>query len=327
MPVSTDAEPARLAWLGLAGPTAAGKTALALAVARRWPVEIVSVDSALVYRGMDIGTAKPSAAERAEVPHHLLDLIGPEQAYSAAQFVADARRLIAEIGARGRWPLLVGGTMMYFKALVDGIDEMPAADPAVRAAIDAEAAAVGWPALHAQLALVDPATAARLAPNDSQRIQRALEVWRVGGTPLSALHRRADRATPPADGKLIALEPAQRAWLHDRIARRFDAMLAAGFLDEVRRLRANPALHLDLPSMRCVGYRQAWQALDAGDPPDLRALRDRGVAATRQLAKRQVTWLRSMAHRHVVEADAADVEERLLAAVEAHLGAPGTGPR
>ena len=327
MPVSTDAGPARLAWLGLAGPTASGKTALALAVARRWPVEIVSVDSALVYRGMDIGTAKPSAAERAQVPHHLLDLIGPEHAYSAAQFVADARRLIAEIGARGRWPLLVGGTMMYFKALVDGIDEMPAADPAVRAAIDAEAAAVGWPALHAQLALVDPATAARLAPNDSQRIQRALEVWRVGGTPLSALHRRADRAAPPADGALVALEPAQRAWLHERIARRFDAMLAAGFLDEVRQLRANPALHLDLPSMRCVGYRQAWEALDVGDPPDLRELRDRGVAATRQLAKRQVTWLRSMAQRHVVEADAADVESRLLAAVEAHLGTPGTGPR
>ena len=318
---------ADLQWLGLAGPTASGKTALALALARRWPVEIVSVDSALVYRGMDIGTAKPGAAERAAAPHHLLDIIGPRQSYSAAQFVADARRLIAEIRARGRWPLLVGGTMMYFKALVDGIDEMPAADPAVRAAIDAEAAAVGWPALHAQLALVDPATAARLAPNDSQRIQRALEVWRVGGTPLSALHRRADRAAPPADGALVALEPAQRAWLHERIARRFDAMLAAGFLDEVRQLRANPALHLDLPSMRCVGYRQAWEALDAGDPPDLRELRDRGVAATRQLAKRQVTWLRSMAQRHVVEADAADVEVRLLAAVEAHLGTPGTGPR
>ena len=313
-------------WLGLAGPTASGKTALALALARRWPVEIVSVDSALVYRGMDIGTAKPSAAERAVAPHHLLDLIAPEQSYSAAQFVADARRLIAGIRGRGRWPLLVGGTMMYFKALVDGIDEMPAADPAIRAEIDAEAAQVGWPALHAQLAHVDPATAARLAPNDSQRIQRALEVWRSSGTPLSTLHLRARREAPPPDGALIALEPASRAWLHARIAQRFDAMLDAGFLDEVRGLRANPALHLDLPSMRCVGYRQAWEALDAADPPALADLRERGVAATRQLAKRQITWLRSMAHRQVVEADAADVEARLVAVVASLIGPPGTAP-
>jgi tRNA dimethylallyltransferase len=316
--------PADPRWLGLAGPTAAGKTALALALARRWPVEIVSVDSALVYRGMDIGTAKPGAAERAAAPHHLLDLIAPAQSYSAAQFVADARRLIAEIRGRGRWPLLVGGTMMYFKALVDGIDEMPAADPAIRAAIDAEAAQAGWPALHAQLAQVDPVTAARLAPNDSQRIQRALEVWRSSGTPLSTLHLRARRETPPPDGALIALEPASRAWLHARIAQRFDAMLDAGFLDEVRGLRADPALHLDLPAMRCVGYRQAWEALDAGDPPDLAELRERGVAATRQLAKRQITWLRGMAHRHVVEADAADVEARLVAVVESLIGPPGT---
>ena len=183
-------------WIGLAGPTAAGKTGLALALARRWPVEIVSVDSALVYRGMDIGTAKPDAAERAAVPHHLVDLIDPAEAYSAAQFVADARCLVDAIRARGRWPLLVGGTMMYFKALVDGIDEMPPADPAVRAALDAEAAARGWPAMHAELARVDPGTAARLAPQDSQRIQRALEVWRVGGVPLSMLQRRAAGARP-----------------------------------------------------------------------------------------------------------------------------------
>jgi len=318
--------PMALTWLGLAGPTASGKTALALALARRWPVEIVSVDSALVYRGMDIGTAKPSAAERAAAPHHLLDIIGPAQSYSAAQFVADARRLIGEIRARGRWPLLVGGTMMYFKALVDGIDDMPAADPDIRAAIDAEAAAEGWPALHARLALVDPVTAARLAPNDSQRIQRALEVFRASGTPLSALHLRAQREAPPIDGALIALEPASRAWLHARIAQRFDAMLAAGFLDEVRVLRRDPALHLDLPSMRCVGYRQAWEALDAGDPPDLATLRERGVAATRQLAKRQITWLRSMGHRQVVEADAADVEARLVSLVESLIGSPGTTP-
>jgi len=313
-------------WLGLAGPTAAGKTALALALARRWPVEIVSVDSALVYRGMDIGTAKPSAGERAAAPHHLLDIIEPSQSYSAAQFVADAGRLIAEIRARGRWPLLAGGTMMYFKALIDGIDALPAADPAIRAAIDAEAARLGWPALHAQLAEVDPVTAARLKPNDSQRIQRAIEVWRASGTPLSTLHQRAQRAAPPADATLFALEPASRAWLHARIAQRFDAMLQAGFLDEVRRLRADPALHLDLPSMRCVGYRQAWEALDACDPPDLAELRERGIAATRQLAKRQITWLRSMAHRQVVEADAVDVEARLVAAVEAAIGPPGTAP-
>ena len=318
--------PAPLKWLGLAGPTAAGKTALALAIARRWPVEIVSVDSALVYRGMDIGTAKPSAEEQAAAPHHLLDIIAPAQSYSAAQFVADARRLVDEIRARGRWPLLVGGTMMYFKALVDGIDEMPAADPVIRAAIDEEAARVGWPAMHAQLALVDPATAGRLKPNDSQRIQRALEVYRAGGTPLSALHQRAHRERPPLDGALLALEPASRAWLHARIAQRFDAMLTSGFLDEVRRLRADPALDLDLPSMRCVGYRQAWEALDAGDPPDMGDIRERGIAATRQLAKRQVTWLRSMAHRHVVEADAADVEARLVALVESLIGPPGTSP-
>ena len=318
--------PAELKWLGLAGPTASGKTGLALALARRWPVEIVSVDSALVYRGMDIGTAKPSAAELAAVPHHLIDLIDPAQSYSAAQFVADARRLIAEIRARGRWPLLVGGTMMYFKALVDGIDAMPAADPTIRATLDAEAASVGWPAMHAQLRLVDPVTAARLAPNDSQRIQRALEVFRAGGVPLSTLHLRAQRDAPPHDGALVALEPASRAWLHARIAQRFDAMLEAGLLDEVRRLRADPALNLDLPSMRCVGYRQAWEALDVGDPPDMAVIRERGIAATRQLAKRQVTWLRSMAHRQVVEADADDVEARLLGLVESLLGPAGTAP-
>ena len=313
-------------WLGLAGPTASGKTALALALAQRWPMEIVSVDSALVYRGMDIGTAKPSAAEQAAAPHHLLDLIDPAQSYSAAQFVADARRLIDQIRARGRWPLLVGGTMMYFKALVDGIDEMPAADPAIRAAIDAEAARLGWPAMHARLAEVDPATAARLKPNDSQRIQRALEVWRASGTALSTLHQRARRAAPARDGALVALEPASRAWLHARIAQRFDAMLGAGFLDEVRRLRADPALNLDLPSMRCVGYRQAWEALDASDPPDMAELRERGIASTRQLAKRQITWLRSMGHRQVVQADAADVHARLLQVVESLIGTEGTAP-
>jgi tRNA dimethylallyltransferase len=316
-----------LEWLGLAGPTASGKTALALALAARWPVEIVSVDSALVYRGMDIGTAKPDAAERAAVPHHLLDLIEPEDSFSAAQFVADARRLVAEIRARGRWPLLVGGTMMYFKALVDGLDALPPADPNVRAALDAEAASRGWPALHEELARVDPVTAARLAPNDSQRIQRALEVYRIGGVPLSALHGRAARAPEPgAAHALIALEPRERAWLHERIARRFDTMLAAGLVDEVRALRRRPGLNLELPSIRCVGYRQAWEALDAADPPDLAALRERGIAATRQLAKRQVTWLRSMPWRHVVEADAEDVEQRLMATARTLLGPESSAP-
>jgi len=317
---------ASLKWLGLAGPTASGKTGLALALARRWPVEIVSVDSALVYRGMDIGTAKPSPEEQAAAPHHLLDIIEPAQSYSAALFVADARRLIDEIRARGRWPLLVGGTMMYYKALVDGIDEMPAADPAIRAEIDAEAACAGWPAMHAKLALVDPVTAGRLQPNDSQRIQRALEVFRSGGVALSTLHQRARRDAPARDGALIALEPADRAWLHARIAQRFDAMLAGGFLDEVRRLRADPALNLDLPSMRCVGYRQAWEALDVADPPDLVDIRERGIAATRQLAKRQITWLRSMGDRLIVQADAPDVQERLLSVIQKLIGSTGSPP-
>ena len=324
----------RPAWLALAGPTASGKTALSLAIADRWPVEIVSVDSALVYRGMDIGTAKPSAAERARVPHHLLDLIEPKESYSAARFVADANRLIDEIRGRGRWPLLVGGTMMYFKALVDGLDRLPAADPAVRAALDAEAAERGWPAMHTELARVDPVTAARLHATDAQRIQRALEVWRVAGVPLSSLHRRDDVPGGPGDGVpgrrdglMLSLEPDDRAWLHARIAQRFDAMLAAGFLDEVRALRLRqPALQAGLPSMRCVGYRQAWEALDEagarGQPAaiDVAALRERGIAATRQLAKRQVTWLRSMPDRVAIAADAPDVEARVLAAVAQRIG-------
>lgn len=305
-------------WVGIAGPTASGKSALALEIAASWhrPVEIVSVDSALVYRGMDVGTAKPTTAERAAVPHHLIDLLDPAQPYSAAQFAADATRLIGEIAARGALPLLVGGTMLYFKALVDGLDEIPAADAAIRAALDAEAAARGWPALHAELARIDPPTAARLAPNDAQRIQRALEVWRATGRPLSSYHRRTANATP--DAALIALEPASRAWLHERIARRFAAMLDAGLLDEVRRLRARGDLHLGLPSMRCVGYRQAWQALDeglAGDALRQRVL-DTGVAATRQLAKRQLTWLRGMPWRRVVACDAATAAADLRAALQ-----------
>jgi tRNA dimethylallyltransferase len=307
------AEPLRA--VGLAGPTASGKSTLALAAATRWPVEIISVDSAQVYRGLDIGTAKPSAAERAAVPHHLIDILAPTEAYSAARFVADTRRLIGEINARGRTALLVGGTMLYFKALTGGLDSMPAADPSVRAALDARAAAEGWPALHAELARVDPVTAARLPPTDAQRIQRALEVWTISGQPLSAFHGQG--RAPGLELPLLALEPASRPWLHTRIAQRFDAMLAAGLVDEVRALRARTDLYPDLPALRCVGYRQAWAALDAGD---LAPLRDQGIAATRQLAKRQLTWLRSMA-RSVVACDADDAEAAGLAALNRLLAA------
>ncbi|MEJ1171774.1 tRNA (adenosine(37)-N6)-dimethylallyltransferase MiaA [Variovorax sp. CCNWLW235] len=314
MPPSVAASglPEKLKYIALAGPTASGKTAVALAVAQLRPVEIVSVDSALIYRGMDIGTAKPSKAEQASVPHHLIDIRDPAESYSAAAFVADATRLVEEIRARGALPLLVGGTMLYFKALFDGIDAMPAADAAVRSRIDAEAAALGWPAMHARLAQVDPATAARLAPQDSQRIQRALEVWESSGQPLSSFHAGENKAAKGlAGGALFSLEPADRAWLHARIADRFDAMLTAGFLDEVKALRARGDLSTELPSMRCVGYRQAWEMLDAcgNERPGAKAiaeLRERGVAATRQLAKRQITWLRSMPERAIIACDAPD---------------------
>jgi tRNA dimethylallyltransferase len=309
--------------LALAGPTASGKSAAALAIARAHEVEIISVDSALVYRGMDIGTAKPTRAERALVPHHLIDIRDPLQAYSAAEFAADATALIAQINARGRLALLVGGTMLYFKALFEGLDPMPPADAGVRASLEAEAAIQGWPALHAALAQVDPATAARLAPQDAQRIQRALEVFRITGQPLSSFH--AAKARQPASvgavaaPTLVSLEPQDRGWLHARIAGRFDAMLGAGFLDEVKALRARGDLHADLPSMRCVGYRQAWELLDAHEaragsgPFPLAELRDRGIFATRQLAKRQLTWLRSMPERRVIACDAPDALEQVLA--------------
>ena len=321
--------------LVLAGPTACGKSSLALALARTLAperhIEIVSVDSALVYRGLDIGTAKPSTQERAEVPHHLIDLIEPTEAYSAARFVADAHAACAAIRARGALPLLVGGTMLYVKALREGLDDIPPSDPAVRAALDARAAAEGWPALHAELARVDPLTAARLAPRDAQRIQRALEVYLGSGRPLSSFQRlgtsRAEAAWAPGasdahrlrpDWPLVALEPASRAWLHARIAERFDAMLASGFVDEVRGLRARGDLRADLPSMRCVGYRQAWEALDRGD---LSGLREAGIAATRQLAKRQLTWLRGMADRTVVACDEGDPLPALTAWVQRALAA------
>ncbi len=297
----------------LAGPTASGKTALALALADRLPIEIISVDSALVYRGMDIGTAKPNAQELAQVPHHLIDIIDPAESYNAARFVLDANRLMGEIRARGRLPLLVGGTMLYIKALLDGLDDIPSATPEVRAMLDARAAAEGWPALHAELTRVDPLTAQRLAPNDAQRIQRALEVWHTSGRPISDFQRRHREGAPDAaalakpHGLLLSLEPTERTWLHERIGLRFAQMMAQGFVDEVRRLRQRSDLHLGLPSVRCVGYRQVWEALDQDldlDDPEVRTdVAERGAAATRQLAKRQITWLRSMPWRHVLPCD------------------------
>ncbi|MDX2219468.1 MAG: tRNA (adenosine(37)-N6)-dimethylallyltransferase MiaA [Burkholderiales bacterium] len=304
----------------LLGPTASGKSAAAMHLARHLPVEIVSIDSAQVYRGMDVGTAKPSAAERAAVPHHLIDLIDPTDAYSAAQFHADASRLIADIHARGRLPLLVGGTMLYVKALEEGLSNLPEADANIRKMLEAEAAERGWPAMHAELARIDPPTAARLKPNDSQRVQRALEVFRITGQPLSALQgARTGRAAPFAALKL-ALIPSDRAVLHERIAVRFDAMLANGLVEELRLLQSRFTLSPALPSMRCVGYRQAWDFL-AGDI-DARALREQGIAATRQLAKRQHTWLRSMTGVETLDCLDAALADQVRERVERWMAAP-----
>ena len=307
--------------IALVGPTASGKTAAALALAaalrERGGAEIISVDSALVYRGMDIGTAKPSREELAQVPHHLIDIIDPLQSYSAAEFAKDATRLIGEIRARGKTPLLVGGTMLYLKALLEGLNDMPPSDPQVRADIQQRAAERGWPAMHDQLQAVDPVTAARLAPGDSQRIGRALEVWTITGQPLSAFHQGTKPKTPRWHIPVISLEPLDRAWLHERIAQRFDAMLATGFLDEVRALRARGDLNPDLPSMRCVGYRQAWQGLEEGW--SAAEIRERGIFATRQLAKRQLTWLRGIPQRTVVAADAPQALKQTLDAAMASV--------
>ena len=315
-------------FIALVGPTASGKTAAALALAEEVPIEVISVDSALVYRGMDIGTAKPTRDERARVPHHLIDILEPTQAYSAADFWRDAHRLAQEIRARGNHPLLVGGTMLYIKALREGIDHLPSAVPEVRAAIEAQAAAEGWPALHAELARVDPATAARLPPHDAQRISRALEVWRVSGKPLSAwFSDTAQRALPGTAVQLVSLEPEQRGWLHERIAQRFAQMMNDGFLEEVRRLRARGDLHPDLPSMRCVGYRQAWHALDqaqslgVSEASLLPSLVETGVAATRQLAKRQLTWLRGMHDRQGIACDAPDATAQAVRSLRALITA------
>ena len=281
--------------LALMGPTASGKTACALALAQRLGGEIVSVDSALVYRGLDIGAAKPTVDEQAQVPHHLIDLREPWQPYSAAEFANDARIAINDIVARGKVPILAGGTGLYFRALLDGLSDMPEADDAVRAQISTEAQAQGWTALHAQLAEVDPIAAARIHATDAQRIQRALEVYRLSGRPISAWQREARGQRLPLKVLKLVLAPPERGILHARIERRFDAMLEAGFLDEVRALRSLPPLQvhptpLDLPALRAVGYRQAWEHLEGGSSPA--QFRERAIAATRQLAKRQFTWLR-----------------------------------
>jgi tRNA dimethylallyltransferase len=273
----------------LMGPTASGKTALAVELARRFPVELISVDSALVFRDMDIGTAKPPPEVRAEFPHRLIDLITPEEVYSAARFRTEALSAMADIRTAGRVPLLVGGTMLYFRALQEGLADLPQADAALRAEIEAEAAARGWPALHAELARLDPPTAARLKPHDAQRLQRALEICRLSGRPMSELLAHGKSAPPPYRFLRIALLPTVRAELHARIASRFQAMLAAGLIEEVERLRRRYRLDASLPSMRCVGYRQVWE-WQAGAYRRAELL-ERGIFATRQLAKRQITWL------------------------------------
>ena len=315
--------------LAIAGPTASGKTGLALAIAAHLQdqggAEIISVDSALVFKGMNIGTAKPSASELAAVPHHLIDIRDPLNAYSAAEFAHDALACVADIRSRGKMPILVGGTMLYFKALMEGLNDMPAANAEVRAGIQAEAENLGWPAMHALLRQVDPLTAARLAPADSQRISRALEVFRISGKALSSFHQLNVAPAEPANSNalhwanapLLSLEPTDRSWLHKRIEQRFDDMLSNGFLDEVKDLRARGDLTPDLPAMRCVGYRQAWEALDGTLP--MSELRDRGVFATRQLAKRQITWLRSLPQRTVFEAECENVLKQALAWVDRQL--------
>ena len=300
--------------VAIMGPTASGKTAAALAIARQIPSEIISVDSALVYRGMDIGTAKPSAEELASVPHHLIDIIEPTDSYSVAQFSASTIRLVDEISARGKLPLLVGGTMMYFKGLTDGLDDLPTANAELRVAIEEEASRIGWPAMHDKLRKLDPATAERLKPNDAQRINRALEIIELSGRPMSELLAKRAKTVLPFELLSFALEPSERSVLHARIATRFDQMLGerddSGIVAEVAGLRARGDLHPGLPSMRCVGYRQAWDYLDG--TIDRPALRETGIIATRQLAKRQLTWLRSMPERVVLDCLAANTADAML---------------
>ena len=301
------------------GPTASGKTAVALDLARVLPCEIVSVDSALVYKDMDIGTAKPGPAERASVRHHLVDIIEPHEAYSAARFRDDALAAMREITERGNIPLLVGGTMLYFKALVEGLNELPEADPMIRLVIDTMAQEEGWPAVHAKLATLDPETAARLDPNDTQRVQRALEIYYISGKTMAELLQKPRYVYFPYTPIKIALVPADRSVLHERIEQRFDEMLENGLIAEVEHLREEYGLDATMPSMRAVGYRQAWQHLNG--ELDRAELREQGIAATRQLAKRQLTWLRSMEDFVAFDALAADVGERVLEYVRRELEA------
>ncbi len=305
----------------LMGPTASGKTALACELGERFPLDLVSVDSALVYRGMDIGTAKPDPATLARHPHALVDIRDPGQPYSAADFRADALPVMQRISAQGRVPLLVGGTGLYFRALQQGLSDLPEADPAIRARLAAEAGQLGWPAMHARLATLDPAAAGRIGCNDVQRLQRALEVIELTGRPLSELQRSGTATHFPWRVLKLALLPADRRMLHQRIAQRFDAMLAEGLLDEVRTLRARGDLHADLPAIRAVGYRQAWEYLDG--QTDAIGFRDRAIFATRQLAKRQVTWLRSEHGARLFDPDQAGVAARAATAVQLFLGQPG----
>jgi tRNA dimethylallyltransferase len=303
----------------LMGPTASGKTAVALEIARALPCEIVSVDSAQVYRHMDIGTAKPDAATLARAPHHLIDIIEPDETYSAARFRDDAQTLMREITERGNIPLLAGGTMLYFKTLLEGLSELPEADPAVRMVIDTMAEESGWPAMHRRLAQVDPETAARLEPNDSQRIQRALEVYFVTERPMSSILKKPKYVYFPYTPIKIALVPGDRSVLHTRIAERFETMLELGLIGELRKLRADYALDLSMPAMRCVGYRQVWHYLDG--KVALATLREQAVAATRQLAKRQLTWLRSMHDLSEFDCLAEDVAAQVLMHIRQQLGA------
>lgn len=308
----------------LMGPTASGKTGLAVSLAQDLPVELISVDSALVYRDMNIGTAKPDAATLAKAPHHLVDIIPPFEVYSAAQFSTDALAHMQDIAARGKIPLLVGGTMLYFNALQHGLNNLPEADAGVRAGIVARATRSGWPALHAELASVDAVTAARLQPNDAQRIERALEVWQISGRPMSELLQEARAAALPFRLLKIALLPSQRAVLHQRIADRFDAMLRDGLVDELRGLRSRyPQLTRELPAMRCVGYRQAWEYLEG--EVDAATFRDKGIFATRQLAKRQMTWLRGMQDTVALDCLDADLPAQTRAVIDAFLAATGEG--
>lgn len=302
----------------LMGPTASGKSAVALELACRFPVEILSVDSAQVYRGMDIGTAKPGKDDRKRVPHHLIDIIDPTESYSAARFRSDALRLMHTITARGRVPLLVGGTMLYFKALREGLSALPQADEEVRAAIESEALDRGWTALHAELARIDPQTAARLKAGDAQRIQRALEIFRLTGSPMSALLGQREAGPLPFRLVQLALVPSQRGELHRRIEARFGDMLDQGLVEELRSLRTRYTLNPGMPSMRCVGYRQVWQFLD-GEIAETE-LRERGIYATRQLAKRQLTWLRTTpAPVQAFDCLAGDLAEEVRRYVEKQL--------